>query len=49
MAMSIVLFAAGCAAAALLYWLVGFWSLAVAVLVGAAAAVMRLDEQAQRV
>jgi uncharacterized membrane protein YoaK (UPF0700 family) len=48
MAMSIVLFAAGCAAAALLYWLVGFWSLAVAVVVGAAAAVMRLDEQAQR-
>jgi uncharacterized membrane protein YoaK (UPF0700 family) len=48
MAMSIVLFAAGCAAAALLYWLVGFWSLAAAVAVGAAAAVMRLDETATR-
>jgi uncharacterized membrane protein YoaK (UPF0700 family) len=44
MAMSIVLFAAGCAAAALLYWLVGFWCLAASVAVGAAAAVMRLDE-----
>jgi uncharacterized membrane protein YoaK (UPF0700 family) len=49
MAMSIVLFAAGCAAAALLYWLVGFWSLAVAVLIGAAAAVMRLDERPKHV
>jgi uncharacterized membrane protein YoaK (UPF0700 family) len=49
MAMSIVLFAAGCAAAALLYWLIGFWSLAVAVTIGAMAAVMRLDEQAQHV
>jgi uncharacterized membrane protein YoaK (UPF0700 family) len=44
MALSIVLFAAGCAAAALLYWLVGFWCLAASVAVGAAAAVMRLDE-----
>jgi uncharacterized membrane protein YoaK (UPF0700 family) len=49
MAMSIVLFAAGCAAAALLYWLVGFWSLAIAVLIGAAAAVMRLDERPNHV
>jgi uncharacterized membrane protein YoaK (UPF0700 family) len=49
MAMSIVFFAAGCAAAALLYWLVGFWSLAVAVLIGAAAAVMRLDERPKHV
>ncbi|HET9174795.1 MAG TPA: DUF1275 family protein [Pseudolabrys sp.] len=49
MAMSIVLFAAGCAAAALLFWLVGFWCLAVAVIIGAVAAVMRLEEQAQHV
>jgi len=47
MAMSIVLFAAGCAAAALLFWLVAFWCLAVAVIIGAVAAVMRLEEQAQ--
>ena len=45
MAMSILLFAAGCAVAALLYWLWGFWCLAVPVVIGAAAAVMRLDEQ----
>src|SRR5215472_14766623 len=44
MAMSILLFAAGCAAGALLFWLFGFWSLAVPVAVGAAAAVMRLDK-----
>ena len=47
MAMSILLFAAGCAVAALLYWLWGFWCLAVPVVIGAAAAVMRLDEQKQ--
>lgn len=47
LATSVVLFAAGCAAAALLYWLVGFWCLALAVIVGAAAAVMRLDEPKQ--
>ena len=41
MAMSILLFAAGCAVAALLYWLWGFWCLAVPVVIGAAAAVMR--------
>jgi len=41
---SVLLFAMGCAAAALLYWLLGFWSLGVAVIVGATAAVMRLDE-----
>jgi uncharacterized membrane protein YoaK (UPF0700 family) len=35
--LSIVYFAFGCAAAALLYWLVGFWCLAVAVAVGAIA------------
>ena len=44
MAMSILLFAGGCAAGALLFWLFGFWSLAVPVAVGAAAAVMRLDK-----
>jgi uncharacterized membrane protein YoaK (UPF0700 family) len=47
-AMSILLFAAGCAAAALLYWLGGFWCLALPVLVGAVAAIMRLDEAAPR-
>jgi uncharacterized membrane protein YoaK (UPF0700 family) len=48
MAMSIVLFAVGCGAGALLYWLFGFWCLAVSVAVGAVAAVMRLDEPAER-
>jgi uncharacterized membrane protein YoaK (UPF0700 family) len=43
LATSVLLFATGCAAAAFLYWLLGFWCLAVAVIVGAAAAVMRLD------
>ena len=43
-AMSVSLFAAGCAAAALLYWQTGFWCLAVPVLIGLLAAVMRLDE-----
>ena len=47
-AMSVLLFAAGCAAAALLFWLTGFWCLAVPVVIGAVAAVMRLDETAQR-
>jgi uncharacterized membrane protein YoaK (UPF0700 family) len=45
LAASVLLFAAGCAAAALLYWLLGFWCLAVAVIVGATAAVMRLEER----
>jgi uncharacterized membrane protein YoaK (UPF0700 family) len=44
-AWSILLFAAGCAAAAVLYWLFGFWCLAVPVLIGATAAVMRFDDQ----
>ena len=44
----ILLFAAGCAAAALLYWLWGFWCLAAPVAIGAAAAVMRLEETAQQ-
>ena len=47
-AMSVLLFAAGCAAAALLFWLTGFWCLAVPVVIGAIAAVMRLDETAQQ-
>lgn len=40
-AMSIVYFAAGCAASALLFWLYGWWCLALPVAVGAVAAVMR--------
>ena len=39
--LSIFYFALGCAAAALLYWLVGFWCLGVAVAVGAAAVVLQ--------
>ena len=42
-ALSIVYFATGCGAAALLYWLVGFWCLVVPVFVGAAAALMRVE------
>lgn len=49
MAMSVLVFAAGCAAGALLFWLAGFWCLAVPVIVGAIAAAMRLDETAQQV
>lgn len=41
--LSILYFAAGCALSATLYWLVGFWCLALAVIVGAAAAVMRME------
>ncbi|HVQ82572.1 MAG: DUF1275 family protein [Pseudolabrys sp.] len=48
MAMSVLLFAAGCAAGALLFWLAGFWCLAVPVIVGAIAAAMRLDATAQQ-
>jgi uncharacterized membrane protein YoaK (UPF0700 family) len=47
-AVSVLLFAAGCAAGALLYWLTGFWCLAIPVVVGGAAAVMRLEETAQQ-
>ena len=39
-ALSIVYFAAGCAAAALLYWYVGFWCLIVPVLLAGAAALI---------
>lgn len=42
-ALSIVYFAAGRAASATLYWQVGFWCLAVAVVVGTVAAVMRTE------
>jgi len=42
-ALNIVYFAAGCAASATLFWLVGFWSLGIAVVVGVAAAAMRLE------
>ena len=42
-AMSIVYFAAGCALSALLFWLYGWWCLAVPVVVGAIAAVMRAE------
>jgi uncharacterized membrane protein YoaK (UPF0700 family) len=43
LSLSILYFAAGCAASATLYWLVGFWCLALAVLVSAAAAALRLE------
>jgi uncharacterized membrane protein YoaK (UPF0700 family) len=39
--LSILYFAAGCAAAAALYWFVGFWCLAIPVAVGAAAAILQ--------
>jgi uncharacterized membrane protein YoaK (UPF0700 family) len=45
LAASIVCFAAGCIAAAGLYWLVGFWSLGVAVVICAVAAILRRDEE----
>jgi uncharacterized membrane protein YoaK (UPF0700 family) len=44
LSLAILYFAAGCASAALLYALAGFWCLAVPVIVGAAAAAMRVDE-----
>jgi uncharacterized membrane protein YoaK (UPF0700 family) len=43
LSLSILYFAVGCAASATLYWLIGFWCLAVAVIVGAAAAMMQAD------
>jgi uncharacterized membrane protein YoaK (UPF0700 family) len=45
-ALGILIFALGCAAAAALYWLAGFWCLAVPVVVGAVAAFLRLEERA---
>jgi uncharacterized membrane protein YoaK (UPF0700 family) len=44
--LAILYFAAGCAAAALLYAAVGFWCLAVPVVVGTAAASMRIEHAA---
>ncbi len=46
LSMTILYFAAGCASAAILYALIGFWCLALAVLVGFAASVMRIDDPA---
>jgi uncharacterized membrane protein YoaK (UPF0700 family) len=43
LSLSILYFAAGCAVSAALYWLAGFWCLAVAVIVGALAAMMQAD------
>jgi uncharacterized membrane protein YoaK (UPF0700 family) len=42
-ALGIVYFAAGCAVSAFLFWLYGFWCLALAVVVSAVAAVMRSE------
>ncbi len=47
LSLSILYFAAGCASAATLYWLVGFWCLGLAVAVGAAAALMRAEAAPQ--
>jgi uncharacterized membrane protein YoaK (UPF0700 family) len=46
LSLSILYFAAGCAASAALYWYAGFWCLGLAVIVGAAAALIRADEAA---
>ena len=43
LSLSILYFAAGCAMSAALYWLIGFWCLAVAVIVGATAAMMQAE------
>ena len=43
LALALISFAAGCAMAALLYALIGFWCLAVAVVVGTAAALIRVE------
>ena len=45
LSLTILYFAAGCAASAALYWLIGFWCLGVAVLLGTAAALMRLEAE----
>ncbi len=44
LSLTIASFAAGCAVSALLYAHVGFWGLAVAVIVGTLAAVIRLED-----
>jgi uncharacterized membrane protein YoaK (UPF0700 family) len=43
LALAIACFGSGCAAAALAYWAAGFWCLVVPVIVGAAAAMMRVE------
>jgi uncharacterized membrane protein YoaK (UPF0700 family) len=48
LAAGMFIFAAGCAAAALLYWLFGFWLLALPVLVAAIAAVIRIESDPDR-
>jgi uncharacterized membrane protein YoaK (UPF0700 family) len=45
LSLSILYFAAGCATSAALYWLIGFWCLGAVVLVGTAAALMRLEAE----
>jgi uncharacterized membrane protein YoaK (UPF0700 family) len=46
MTKAILFFAGGCASAAILYALIGFWCLALPVLVGLGSATMRIDEPA---
>jgi uncharacterized membrane protein YoaK (UPF0700 family) len=41
---SILYFACGCGVAAALYFWIGFWCLAVPVVVGAASAIIRIEE-----
>jgi uncharacterized membrane protein YoaK (UPF0700 family) len=43
LSLSILYFAAGCTVSAALYWAVGFWCLALAVVVGAVAALMQAE------
>jgi uncharacterized membrane protein YoaK (UPF0700 family) len=43
LSLAIVYFAAGCGVSALLYWLAGFWCLAVPVVVGAAATLLQRE------
>jgi uncharacterized membrane protein YoaK (UPF0700 family) len=47
LSLSILYFAAGCGLSATLFWLAGFWCLAVAVAVGALAAMMQADAAPQ--
>ncbi len=46
LSLTLLYFAAGCAAAAILYALIGFWCLALSVVVGALAAAMHIEEPA---
>ncbi len=45
LAASILYFAAGCAVSALLYWKIGFWGLALPVVIGAIAAMMQIKPE----